>query len=145
MILQKCPKCNRKFKNRQELGQLEKVSKKNTCTCGSKLITNVTENSERKTWFGYINSSDGNKIDYLILVEKIYYDDGSIEVKIPLLNYEFQTNDRTSMISSCDEKIGRYLMDTYGTRYDKEDQFITPAYCEEERNIIRNTNVWWKQ
>jgi DNA-directed RNA polymerase subunit RPC12/RpoP len=144
MILQKCSKCKRQFRNRQELEQLEKVSKKNTCTCGSKLITNVTENSERKTWFGYINIKDAKKIDFMVLVEKDFYDDGSIEVRIPLLSLEFQTTDRGSLISRCDEYIEKYLMDAYGTGYDKENQFVTTAYCEEEKKIIRNTDVWWK-
>jgi hypothetical protein len=29
-------------------------------------------------------------------------------------------------------------------KYDKEQQFVTPAYCEEERKIIHNTEAWWK-
>ena len=145
MILKKCPKCKEKFRNEQELEQLEKeVGKKNKCKCGSKLITNVTEKSERKRWFGYISIKNVKRIDYMVLVENNYYDDGSIEVRIPLLNHEFETTDRGSLISSCDEYIERYLMNTYGTRYDKEHQFVTPAYCEEERKIIRNTDAWWK-
>jgi len=145
MILKKCPKCKQKFGNRQELEQLEqKMGKKNICRCGSKLVTNVTEKFEEKRWFGYISTKNLKKIDYMVLVENSYYDDGSINVRIPLLNLEFETTDRGSLISSCDENIERYLMDTYGTKYDKEHQFVTPAYCEEERKIIRNIDTWWK-
>lgn len=145
MILKKCPICKQKFRNKQELEQLEsEVGKKNKCKCGSKLITNITEAAERKRWFGYISTSNVKKIDYMVLVENNYYDDESVEVRIPLLNLEFETKDRGSLIPSCDAYIGRYLMDTYGTRYDKEQQFVTPAYCEEEKKIVRNTDVWWK-
>jgi len=144
MILKKCPKCKKKFRNNQELEQLEnEVGKKNKCKCGSKLITNITEKAERKRWFGYISTSNIKKIDYMVLVENDYYDDESVEVRIPLLNLEFETKDRGSIMPSCDGYIERYLMDTYGTRYDKEHQFVTPAYCEEERKIARNTDVWW--
>ena len=145
MILKKCPKCKEKLKNEQELKQLEKeVGKKNKCRCGSKLITNVTEKSERKRWFGYININNVKRIDYMVLVENDYYDDGSIEVRIPLLNHEFETTDRGSLISNCHEYIEQYLMKISKTGYDNEHQFVTSAYCEEERKIIRNTDVWWK-
>jgi hypothetical protein len=120
------------------------VGQKDKCKCGSNLITNITEISERKRWFGYININNVKRIDYMVLVENNYYDDGSIEVRIPLLSLEFETTDRASLISSCDEYIERYLMDTYGTSYSKEHQFITPAYCEEEKKIIRNADVWWE-
>jgi hypothetical protein len=60
-----------------------------------------------------------------------------------LLNLEFEIEDRGSLIASCDESIERYLVDTYGKRFDKEHQFVTAAYCEEERKIVRNTDVWW--
>jgi hypothetical protein len=144
MILKKCPKCKEKFRNQHELERLEKeVGKKNKCKCGSKLVTDVTEKSERKRWFGYINTKNAERIDYMVLVENNYYDDGSVEVRIPLLNLEFETTDRGSLISGCDEHIGRYLMDTYGTRYNKEHQFVTSAYCEEEKEIVLNTKVWW--
>ena len=144
MILKKCPKCKVKFTNHEELNQLEKeVGKKNRCKCGSKLITDVTEKAERKRWFGYISTKNVKRIDYMVLVENNYYDDGSIEVRIPLLSLEFETTDRGSLISSCDEYIERYLLDTYGTRYDKEHQFVTSAYCEEEKKVVRNTDVWW--
>ena len=145
MILKKCPKCKEKFKNEQELKQLEKeVGNKNKCRCGSKLITNVTEKSERKRWFGYININNVKRIDCMVLVENNYYDDGSIEVKIPLLNHEFETKNRGSLISTCDDYIEQYLMKIYKTGSDNEHQFVTSAYCEEERKIIRNTDVWWK-
>ena len=145
MILKKCRKCKQKFRNAQELEQLEKaVGKKNVCTCGSKLITNVTEKSERKKWFGYINPTNMKRIDYMVLIESNFYDDGSIEVTIPLLKLEFETTDRSSMISNSGDHIERHVMDTYGARYDNEHQFITPAYCEEENKILRNTDVWWK-
>jgi hypothetical protein len=143
MTLKKCPKCKQKYRNKQELEQLaNEVGKKDKCKCGSKLITNVTEKSEIKRWFGYISINNVKRIDYMVLVENNYYNDGSIEVRIPLLNLEFETTDRGSLISSCDEYIERYLRDTYGTRYDNEHQFVTPAYCEEEKKIIRNTDVW---
>ena len=144
MILKKCPICKQKFSNKRELEQLEnEVGKKNKCKCGSKLIVNITENVERKRWFGYISASNAKKIDYMVLVENIYYDDESAEVRIPLLNLEFEVEDRGSLIASCDEPIERYLMDTYGARYDKEHQFVTSAFCEEEKKIVRNTDVWW--
>ena len=121
MILKKCPKCKQEFRNKQELEQLAKeMGKRDKCKCGSKLITNVTDKPESKRWFGYISINNIKRIDYMVLVENNYYDDGSIEVKIPLLNLEFETKDRGSLISSCDEYIERYLMDTYGTRYDKK-------------------------
>jgi hypothetical protein len=145
MILKKCPKCKKKFGNTQELEELkEKVGKTNKCTCGSKLITNVTQESERKRWFGYISIKNAKIIDYMVLVENIYYDDESIEVKIPLLKIEFETKDRGSLISSCDEYIERYLMNNYGAKYDKEHQFVTSAYAEEKKELVLNTAVWWK-
>jgi len=145
MILKKCPICKKKFRNKQEVEQLEnEVGKKNKCKCGSKLITNITEEPERKRWFGYISTSNVKKIDYMVLIEHDYYDDESVEVRIPLLNLEFETKDHGALIPSCDDYIERYLMDTYGTRYDKEHQFVTPAYCEEEKKIVRNTDVWWE-
>lgn len=144
MILKKCPVCKQKFGNKRELEQLEsEVGKKNKCKCGSKLIANITENVERKRWFGYISANNAKKIDYMVLVENTYYDDESAEVRIPLLNLEFEVGDRGSIIPSCDEAIERYLMDTYGARYDKEHQFVTSAFCEEEKKIVRNTDVWW--
>ena len=110
------------------------------------MIRNVTEKSARKRWFGYISSDDPNtkKIDYMVLVENTFYDDESAEVRIPLLNLEFEVEDRGSIIASCDEAIERYLMDTYGMQYDNEHQFVTSAFCEEEKKIVRNTDVWWK-
>lgn len=144
MILKKCLKCKQKFVNRQELEQLEKmVGKKDICRCGSKLITNVTEKAERKRWFGYISMENIRQIDYMILVENDYFGDGSVEIRIPLLNLEFELRNVGSMISDCAEHIERYIMDTYGARYDNEHQFITPAYCEEKRKIIQNTDAWW--
>ncbi len=146
MVLKKCPKCKQGFRNEQELEQLAKeVGKKDKCRCGSKLIRNVTEKSERKRWFGYISSDDPNTktIDYMVLVENNYYDDGSIEVTIPLLGLEFGTTDYGSLISTCGEHIERYIKKTYGTGYDNEHQFVTSAYCEEEKKIIRNAERWW--
>lgn len=143
MILKKCPNCKQHFRNNQELEQLGKeVGKIGKCKCGTKLITNVTDLSERKTWFGYININNDKKIDYMVLIERVFYDDGSIEVKILLLNIEFETTDRGSSISRCDEDIERYLMETYGKSYDREHQFVTPAYCKEERQIKHNIDVW---
>jgi hypothetical protein len=144
MILKKCPVCKQKFRYKRELEHLEnEVGKKNMCKCGSKLIVNITENAERKRWFGYINASNVKNIDYTVLVENIYYDDESVEVRIPLLNLEFEVENRALLIASCDEPIERYIMDTYGARYDKEHQFVTSAFCEEAKEIVRNTGVWW--
>ena len=144
MILKKCPVCKQKFRDKRELEQLEnEVGKKNKCKCGSILIVNITENAERKRWFGYININNPKRIDYMVLVENNYYDNGSIEIRIPLLSLEFEITDRGSLIPSCDEHIDRYLMDTYGARYDKEHQFVTSAFCEEAKTIVRNTDVWW--
>lgn len=144
MILRKCPRCKQRFRNKQELEQLENdVGKKNQCKCGSKLAANITKEGERKRWFGYISTSNVRKIDYVVLVENIYYDDESVDVRIPLLNLEFETEDRGLVISRCDEYIEQYLIDTYSKKYDKEHQFVTAAYCEEEKKIVRNTDVWW--
>jgi len=145
MILKKCPKCKQKFRDEQELGQLEKeVGKKNKCRCGTKLIIDVTEKSERKRWFGYLNSKNLEIIDHLVLVENTYFDDGSAEGRIPLLPLEFEVTDRGSLISKCDEHIERYLTETYHKLYHRSQTFVTPAYCEEERKIIHNTEAWWK-
>jgi hypothetical protein len=79
----------------------------------------------------------------MVLVECNYYDDGSIDVTIPLLKLEFETTDRYSAVSKSGDYIERYMKDTYGARYDNEHQFVTQAYCEEEKKIIRNADVWW--
>ena len=145
VILKKCPQCKQKFRTRRDLEQLEKeVKKKNKCRCGSKLIADITENSERKRWFGYLSSHNSERINHMVLVENTYYDDGSAEARIPLLNLEFEAADHGSLISMCDDNIERYLKDTYHRLYPKSQSFVTPAYCQEDRKILHNTDVWWK-
>ena len=75
---------------------------------------------------------------------KYLFDDGSAEGRIPLLDSEFEVTDRGSLISKCDEHIERYLTESYHKLYHKSQTFVTPAYCEEERKIIHNTQAWWK-
>ena len=82
-------------------------------------------------------------IDHLVLVEFNYYDDDSFEVKVPLLNLEFETKDFSEAINIPDENILSYLKDKYKKAYDNEHKFLTAAYKGETIPQKQSVKVWW--
>ncbi|MBA4390237.1 MAG: hypothetical protein C0399_04790 [Syntrophus sp. (in: bacteria)] len=148
MIIKKCTGCKCQF-TKEELDELQskqKVSKeklfKNACPHCRKPLKTFDESKFQKKWYGYLNN-DKMMIEHLILVEFNYYDDGSFEVKIPLLNLAFETKDFSEAINIPDEKILIYLKDKYEKAYNGEHKFLTQAFIKETITEKRNITPWW--
>ena len=130
MLFKKCTGCKREF-TKEELEAIRLKQKalkekklKNTCPDCRKPLKTHDESRFQKKWYGYLNN-DEKMIDHLVLVEFNYYDDDSFEVKVPLLNLEFETKDFSEAINIPDEKISIYLNDKYKKAYDSEHKFLT--------------------
>lgn len=148
MILKKCTGCKCEFTKEEleELQSKQKISKerllKNSCPHCRKPLKAFDESKFQKKWYGYLNN-DKMIIEHLILVEFSYYDDGSFEVKVPLLNLTVETKDFSEAINIPDEDISIYLKDKYEKAYDGEHKFFTQAFIKETVTEKRNIMPWW--
>jgi hypothetical protein len=148
VLFKKCTGCKREF-TKEELEDIkskQKVRKerplRDVCPdCGKHLKT-WDESRFQKKWYGYLND-DKKMIDHLVLVEFIYYDDDSFEVKVPLLNLAFETKDFSEAINIPDENISIYLNDKYVKAYDSQHKFLTQAFIEETISEKQNVTAWW--
>lgn len=147
MLFKKCTECKRKF-TKEELEEIESKQKtlkeklKNTCPDCRKPLKTYNESRFQKKWYGYLNN-DERMIDHLVLVEFNYYDDDSFEVRVPLLNLEFETKDFSEAINIPDENILSYLKDKYKKTYDSEHKFLTAAFKGETIPQKQSVKVWW--
>ena len=147
MIFCKCTNkmCGKKlteddFKKLQAKNIKKKVK---TCpVCKKKLTFNITEKSQRKRWYGYMNTNKLT-VEHLVLVILDEFDDESIDVEIPCLNLFFSTNGHLSVLNIANKEIDDYLKKTYGKSYGNEQQFTTIAFCEETVPIKHQVPVWW--
>jgi len=148
MLFKKCTKCKREF-TKDELEEIQSKQKKskesllkNVCPgCRAPLKT-YDESRFQNKWYGYL-SNDKRMIDHLVLVEFKYYDDGSLEVKVPLLSLAFETKDFSEAINIPDENISTYLKDKHEKAYDGEHKFLTVAFKKETIAEKQNVPVWW--
>ena len=148
MLFKKCTGCKREF-TREELETVrlkQKASKekkvKDPCPDCRKPLKTHDESRFQKKWYGYLNN-DEKMIDYLVLVEFYYYNDASYEVKVPLLNFAFETKDFSKAVNIPDEKISIYLNDKYGKAFDNEHKFLTQAFIKETITEKQNVPAWW--
>ncbi|RJP95631.1 MAG: hypothetical protein C4518_01160 [Desulfobacteraceae bacterium] len=148
MAFKKCVGCKREFA-REELDEMQTQQKKskerslkNTCPDCHKPLKKYDESRFQKKWYGYINN-DKRVVDHLVLVEFNYYDDDSFEVKVPLLNLEFETKDFSKAINIPDENISIYLKNKYQKAYNNEHKFLTQAYIKETISEKYDVAVWW--
>jgi hypothetical protein len=149
VLFKKCTGCKHEF-TKEELeekirskrkGSKEKLQK-NACPDCHKQLRTYDESRFQKKWYGYL-SNDKRMIDHLILVEFNYYDDDSFEVKVPLLNLVFETEDFSEAINIPDENISIYLKDKYKKAYDGEHKILTQAFIEETISEKKNVAIWW--
>jgi hypothetical protein len=148
VLFKKCTGCKREFTKEEfeEIQSKQKASKerllKNACPGCHKALKTYDESRFQKKWYGYLNN-DKRMIEHLVLVEFNYYDDDSFEVKVPLLNLEFETKDFSEAINVPDENISIYLKDKYEKAYDGEHKFLTVAFKKETITEKQNVTVWW--
>lgn len=147
MLFKKCTGCKREF-TKEELEKIQSTHKalkeklKNTCPDCRNPLKTYDESRFQKKWYGYVNN-DERLIDHLVLVEFKYYDDDSFEVKVPLLNLDFETKDFSEAIDIPDVKISSYLKNKYKKAYDNEHKFLTAAFIEETIPQKQSVKVWW--
>jgi hypothetical protein len=148
VLFKKCTGCKREF-TREELEEMQAKQKKskekllkNACPVCRKPLKTYDESRFQKKWYGYL-SNDKKMIDHLVLVEFIYFDDDSFEVKVPLLNLTFETKDFAEAISTPDKNILIYLKDKYEKSYDGEHKFLTIAFKKETISEEQNVPAWW--
>ena len=143
MLFKKCTGCKREF-TKEELEEIQSKQKasKETCPDCRKPLKTYDKSRFQKKWYGYLNN-DKRMIDHLVLVEFKYYDDGSFEVEVALLNLAFETKDFSEAINIPDEKISTYLKDKYQKAYDAEHKFLTAAFKKETITEKQNVAVWW--
>ncbi|MCX5847746.1 MAG: hypothetical protein NTW12_15555 [Deltaproteobacteria bacterium] len=147
MVFKKCTGCKREYEKDEleEIQSKQKSSKekllKNACPCCHKPLKTYDESRFQKKWYGYL-SNDKKMIDHLVLVEFKYYDDDSFDVKVPLLNLEFETKDFSEAINIPDKNISIYLKDKYEKTYDGEHKFLTVAFKKETITEKQNITVW---
>jgi hypothetical protein len=148
MVFKKCIGCKREFA-KEELDEIriqQKAAKerppKNTCPDCHKPLKTYDETRFQKKWYGYI-SHDKRMVEHLVLVEFHYYDDNSFEVKVPLLNLAFETNNFSEAINIPDENISIYFKDKYEKVYSNEHKFLTQAYIKETISEKQDVTVWW--
>ena len=151
MLYKKCTACKKEFSHEDFENQFQLVEKKKqTLTefkkkcpdCGSKLKT-YDESRFQKKWYGYLNK-DKKIIEHLVLAEFMYYDDDSVEVKVPLLNSVFEyTDSSSSAILSPANDISSYLKNLYNQEYDSEHKFLTQAFIKETNPEQQNVPAWW--
>ena len=153
MLFKKCTKCKREFTKeelKKEIQSKQKASKekpqKNACPDCNKQLKKYDESRFQKKWYAYLNN-DKRMIEHLVLVEFKYYIDkdnhDSFEVKIPLLNFEFETEDFSEAINIPDENISIYLKDKYKKAYDGEHKILTQAFKKETISEKQNVTAWW--
>lgn len=86
-------------------------------------------------------------IDHLVLVEFNYYTDkdnyDSFEVKVPLINFSFETENFSEAINIPDENISVYLKDKHKKAYGAEHKILTQASIEETISEKQNVAIWW--
>jgi ssDNA-binding Zn-finger/Zn-ribbon topoisomerase 1 len=153
VLFKKCTGCKREFTKSElkiEIQAKQKASKekiqKNACPDCGKQLKKYDESRFQKKWYGYLNN-DKRMIEYLFLVEFKYYIDkdnhDSFEVKVPLLNFTFETEDFSEAINIPDENISIYLKNKYEKTYDSEHKFLTAAFKEETISKKLNVTAWW--
>lgn len=152
MLFKKCTGCKREFtKNElEDIKTKENKSKakrnKDDCPVCCKPLKTYDDSRFQKKWYGYLNN-DKKMIDYSILVEFKYYIDkdksDSFEVKVPLLNFVFETKDFSEAINIPDENISIYLKDKYKKEYDGVHKFLTQAFIKEIIPEKQNITAWW--
>lgn len=146
MLFKKCTKCRREFskeKLEKEIESKKKKTKKDCPDCDSPLKT-YDHSKFQKKWYGYL-SDDKKTIDHLVLAEFKYFDDNSIEVKVPLLNWEFETKDFLAAVRAPDEIVLNYLRDNHNKIYTGEHKFLTAAFKGETLTDKQNVPVWWNK
>lgn len=152
MLFKKCTGCKREF-TKEELEDIKLKQKapkeklqKNACPDCHKPLKTYDESRFQKKWYGYLND-DKRMIDHLVLVEFKYYRDkdknDSFEVKVPLLNLEFETKDFSEAMDIPDENISIYLKDKYEKTYDNEHKFFTQAFIKETISEKQNVTAWF--
>ena len=148
MLFKKCTGCKREF-TKEELEKIRSKQKapkeklqKNACPDCHKQLKTYDESRFQKKWYAYLNNNK-RMIDHLVLVEFDYYDDDSFEVKVPLLNLAFETEDFSAAINIPDENISIYLKDKYEKAYNSEHKFLTIAFKKETIPEKQNVPVWW--
>jgi len=148
VLFKKCTGCKREFTKEEleEIQSKQKASKerllKNACPDCRKPLKTYDERRFQKKWYGYLNN-DKRMIEHLVLVEFEYYDDDSFEVKVPLLNLAFETEDFSAAINIPDENISIHLKDKYEKVYNGEYKFLTVAFKKEIITEKQNVPVWW--
>jgi hypothetical protein len=151
VLFKKCTGCKREF-TKKELEGIKSKQKaqnekpqKNACPDCRKPLKTYDQSRFQKKWYGYLNNK--RMIDHLVLIEFKYFIDeeenDSFEVKVPLLNLAFETNDFSEAINITDENISSYLKDKYKKEYDGEHKFITQAFVTETTSEKQNVAAWW--
>jgi hypothetical protein len=152
VLFKKCTGCKREYTKEklEEIKSKQESTKerlpKNACPDCRKPLNTYDESRFQKKWYGYLND-DKRKIDYLVLVEFKYYIDkdknDSFEIKVPLLNFVFETKDFSEAINIPDENISIYLKDKHEKVYDREHKFLTTAFKKETITEKQNVTAWW--
>lgn len=147
-VFKKCTECKRVFTKEELEDMLSKLKvskekvRKNTCPDCRRPLKTWDESRFQKKWYGYL-SGDKNVVDHLILVEFNYYDDGSFEVKVPLLDFFIDTKDFSQAFDHPEKEISAYLRDKYNVQYDSEHKFFTQAFIGETTVIRQNVPSWF--
>jgi hypothetical protein len=152
VLFKKCTGCKREF-TKDELEKIwlqqkaaKEKPKKNTCPDCKRQLKTYDESRFQKKWYGYLND-DKSIVEHLVLVEYQYYilqnNHDSFEVKVPLINYTFETEDFSEAINQTDEEISTYLRIKNKKEYDNEHKFLTQAFIKETETERQNITAWW--
>jgi hypothetical protein len=144
MIMIKCRSENCHYAlTEEQIVSLKKDKKKvpSKCPlCKSKLKNNISASLARKKWHGYLNQ-DQSTVEHLVLVIMDDFNDGSIEVSIPILDSRFWLKDKLQGRYQATEQIDRYLKNKYSIAYENERKFITVAFQGETTPAKHNIPV----